>query len=64
MICYDLDNIISSSTDPSTPSVDLGVDSTSLDILLFNKRIENALNTMIEEQQITNKYLRKIYSVD
>ncbi len=32
------------------------------DLLLFNKRIENILVTLLDEQQATNKILRKIYN--
>lgn len=35
---------------------------TSADVLLYNKRIENLLVSLLEEQMKTNKLLYKIYN--
>jgi hypothetical protein len=32
------------------------------DIVLWNTRIESLLQTFVDQQKITNKYLKKIYN--
>ena len=40
----------------------LATEITLADVLLQNKRMENLLVSLLEEQQMTNKYLKKIYN--